>query len=266
MPPEDTNGLPFLTRKMLSFEHATTFSLRVTTHATQAVAVSIKGFTREGLFSLTHTTTGDGSNTTKDFALPDFPTWVSVFDEGGNFKQGECYITLDLYANGDKLYQYLAGFIYSLKALSWPGGNSLDMWPNGGIIKMITGTDPAANTEINETIPNGRQWRVISVQFDLTTDANVADRRVRLGFDDGSDNFLRIAATAVQTASTTIKYIYGVNMPFNNDATANLQTAPLPDGLLLPETWDITTQTTNRQVGDNYTSPLIYVEELFVRP
>jgi hypothetical protein len=128
--------------------------------------------------------------------------------------------------------------------------------------KIVVTTDPAANVEISSTVPAGKVWELISARFTLVTDANVANRRVRLVFDDGTTTFLEIAAFADQAASLTRNY----NFSQDSDVPATQPIASdfynhLPGRLVLPAGYRIQTATTNRQAGDNFGAARLVVRE-----
>ena len=128
-----------------------------------------------------------------------------------------------------------------------------------GRIRSITGTDPAADTEIIETVPARRRWKILSIRFLLTTDANVADRINNLTIDDGTIALLYLVPPSVHPASTSFRYNY---------ANFDSPQAPLNDQyliqlppLILSPGYRIQTSTINMQAADNYTAPQLLVEE-----
>lgn len=129
-----------------------------------------------------------------------------------------------------------------------------------GVLRVVTGTDPAANTEISETVPAGKMWRIISINFTLVTDGTAANRRPRLFFDDGTTEFYRVGSTQDHAASTTYVYTAAAQgaSQSNNGNTVML---PLPPDLILGPGFRIRTSTASAQSTDNYGAPAIYVEE-----
>ncbi len=128
-----------------------------------------------------------------------------------------------------------------------------------GRIRSITGTDPAADTEISETVPDRRRWRILTIYLILVTDANVADRIPNLIIDNGTTSLYILPSDTAHTASLTRHYNYSTQpVPqFLSDIIFHL---PLPH-LILPAGYRIRTTTTNKQVGDNYSAPQLLVEE-----
>lgn len=128
-------------------------------------------------------------------------------------------------------------------------------------ITLKTGTDPAANVEVSETAASLYK-DLYAVRFRLVTDANVATRTVNLIIDDGTNILWQKVAGATQTAGLTRDYLFtrGVTDGAAFDANG-LLVMSLPQMPLLPG-FRIRTSTTNRQVGDNFGAPLLFVQEL----
>ena len=123
---EPFSSLPFLVRKMLTFEHNAVFSLRIVSQGNAARRIHIRGITKEGPFVFAHTTDAGGFFATEDFRIPDVPIMVSVVDQSTAFKQGECYVTLSLMVNGNVLYDLCSGLVYNNKGVSYPASNNPD--------------------------------------------------------------------------------------------------------------------------------------------
>jgi hypothetical protein len=85
----------------------------------------------------------------------------------------------------------LQGYVTDTSRLSFPGSPIRSSIEGPGVLRSITGTNPAANAEISETVPTNARWRVHAIRFTLVTDANVANREVALTLDDGAAVFAR---------------------------------------------------------------------------
>lgn len=130
---------------------------------------------------------------------------------------------------------------------------------SGGVLKLVTGSDPAAGAECQDAVPAGKEWRLIGIKHQLVTDGNAATRRVHITLDDGTTVFKRHASNATQAASLTQHYSFGG--PQVGTAVLDLYvTDPFPE-IALPAGYRINTVTVNKQAGDNYAAPLYYVEE-----
>jgi hypothetical protein len=119
-------------------------------------------------------------------------------------------VTVDLVrgpgAVGGVTATLLQGPVSSLQRIAWPGSLLLSSLDVAGILRSITGTDPAAGAEISETVPTGARWRLRALAATLVTSATVANRTVSLRVDDGTTGYFGTDAAGTQPASNTIRY------------------------------------------------------------
>ena len=254
-------GYPFVTRDMLSFQHGVAFSLRVSTQATVATTLTIRGLTREGVFTVRVATTSDGVLNIENFRIPDIPISVVVIDSSTSNLQGRVYAVVNLVANGDILQELCAGYVYGPKGISYPAGSSQDMRPNGGFIDLKTSANPAAGAEITYSIAAGRSQLIKAIDFSITTDANVANRRVHIVFSMFSTRICEVFSDVDQAAGTTRVYSVMAMGDIPDRIDDNDIIIPMPANILLTGAATITTETTNIQVGDNISAANVLVEE-----
>jgi len=189
-------------------------------------------------------------------------TSVEVFVETGTPRRGETYVRVQLFNAKDSLQarDLIAHYVDSSYNPTWPDSPLESSVEGPGAIRSITGTDPAANTEISETVPANARWRPLSIRLTLVTDANPGTRQVHLIYDDGTTILLD------QTASNT--QITGLTRNYNSNrvglapiAADNEIYIPIPIEYILSAGFRIRTTTTTIQVGDNYGAPQLLVEE-----
>lgn len=152
------------------------------------------------------------------------------------------------------------GYLAELSNLPWPHRFNAALGETRGYMRSVTGSDPAAGAEVSETVPTGAVWRLVAFRATLVTDATVANRRVNLTIDDGTNTLLLKPPGADQAASLT--YIYQADA--NGAAAALLSTTqalPLPPDLFLRAGFRIRTATNSIQAGDNWAAPQLLVEE-----
>jgi hypothetical protein len=112
------------------------------------------------------------------------------------------------------------------------------------------GPDPAAGAAFSFDYPQNRVVVPLSLTFKFVTDANVANRTVRIEYDDGRGTpFYREVMGAVQAAATTAFYSAAVNrgaadLDTNDFAALPLLAVPLVIGQALQ------INVTNIQAGD----------------
>lgn len=182
----------------------------------------------------------------------------------GSPRRGQVFVVVDLIRGvgaGATVLQTLAqGYVTDTSRLSYPS-SPIDASVSGnGVLRSITGTNPAANTEVSETVPTNARWRLVGVDLTLVADANVANRDIALVFDDGANIFTRVAVVQAVTAGQTAILSFGRNVQRGVGSVNIVLNAPLPD-LQLQGGFRFRTVTSNRQVGDDYSAPQYLVEE-----
>lgn len=217
------------------------------------------------VFKETHT-----PNTNRTVATSVFPRvegWLldlSIVVSGAAPQRGQTFVRVDVVRGQNSaataLSTLVQGYVTATKRLAYPGSPIEDSLAGQGCIRSITGTDPAANVEVLESVPTGARWRLMSLIVTLVTDANAATREVALAVDDGVNVYCRIPATETQAASLSRRWQFAHATPFaglNQDATIPVMFPPL----VLAAGHRISTITTARQVTDNYGAPQYLVEE-----
>ena len=263
MDPGNNLGIPFLTRKMLNFEHGVVFGLRVRSVGQSSAVLTIRGLTREGVFTYSHAVSGDGSITSEDFALPDIPTLISILDTAEVLFQGTVYASVALIANGDVVQELCGGLVYKHRGISWPESNVEDIRPGGSRITQASIATPSAGAEIVQAVATNQQWIIQSIRFTLTTDANAADRRVHIQI--GTDTTVDIDAFSQtdHTASLARNYTCAHFGAINDSVDDDDILIPIPANIEISDIWRITTDTTNLQAGDAFTAGKILVKNFF---
>jgi hypothetical protein len=145
-------------------------------------------------------------------------------------------------------------------AVTWPPGEQKNFLEGPGLTRSILGTNPAAGVEISETVPTNAFWRLQSVNFGLTTNANVADRQVQLLIDDGAFIWFVVPALSVQAASLAVGYSWAPGAA-SIVTSGGRSVGPIPAPTFMRPGWRFRTFTTNLQAGDDYGSPVYAVEE-----
>ncbi len=260
---DNDKGLPFVSRKMLSFENGVQFKLRLSVEAVDLTAneLEIRGMTKEGMFIHRYITNNTGILSSGDFAIPDVPIFVSVIDRNGAFQQGQCTVTLQLMANGIPFYELCSGQVYRQKSISYPATNQNDLMPNRGFFPRERGANPAAGAECIFTVGTGRVKIVQCLYLTLTTSAAVANRRVHVIFRSEGDIIFQTFSDIDQTASTTKKYVVSAMHGLPDREDDNVILITIPENIVLTGDETIETLTTNLQAGDNWGVPIMLSEE-----
>lgn len=149
--------------------------------------------------------------------------------------------------------------LLAVALLPIPSGTS-GITSGRGTLLTIVGTDPAAGVEITETVPAGQRWRIAAFRIELVTDATVPGRVLAIFVDDGTNNFFKTTATGVQAASVTRSYSCGASVP-NLSLLFGGEQVAWPSQLVLSAGDRIRTVTINLAAGDDFTAPILLVEQ-----
>ena len=235
--------------------------IQIESWSNSARTLLLRGSTTGGPFAESHTTNADRSRATDTYELHGIPTKLQVSPSEAPVRRGECYVRVTLLLDGEPVQRLSAAYLTDSKTLSWPPGQFEGFTEGPGLIRVISGTNPAANVEVLETVPTNAAWKLKSVMFTLVTDANAANRGVMIAFDDGTTLYHQVAPIVAHAASETRDYVGGVGMPPRIGTTyLNAIMLDLPD-LIMAQGHRWGTNTINRQAGDDYGVPAYQVEE-----
>lgn len=153
----------------------------------------------------------------------------------------------------------ISDYITAGTGIGWPGGRLHASIEGPGAIRIITGINPTAGSEISESVPTNARWRLIGLRLGFNTNANVAARRPKLIISNGP-GFAEIPVVISIPASTVAVLTWlagGAAYAFD----AATQIMPLANDMILPQETVIETETSNLQAGDDYSPPQFQVEE-----
>ena len=235
--------------------------ITITSRASVSADITLRFLTREGQTIVNQTTVAGSAFTTSTFRVSEMPILLTVGDRNDAFDQGECFVTVQLLLNGDVIFEFCSGYVYGHKRISWPSTSSPDIMPHRGVIRRVTGTNPAAGSDFSQTVPAGRVWNIHAMSFFFTTSATVANRRVHIEFAIAGGPSLDIYSADDQAASLSLKYTVAGFTGAHPQSNDNDHIIMLPPNIWLPDGSTIITDTLNIQVGDDYTAPLFLVEE-----
>src|SRR3954467_4562200 len=151
----------------------------------------------------THTPNSNYTSKANTFALAEgVLTNVQLRASSASLLGGGVFAVLEvvrgLTTNAQALATLLQGYVTTNARLAWPGSPIQASTAGAGRLRSITGTDPAANVEISETVPAGVRWRILTLAATFATDATVASRVPALVIDDGTNQlFSAIVSNAV---------------------------------------------------------------------
>lgn len=263
---QDPNALqlPYLLRDMLRFEHGAAFGLSLYFQTSNSVTLSLRGLTREGVFTLKQVITAATSGTTVTFRLPDIPIMVCVYMDAGDGSQGDTWVSLSLTANGDVIGTLCSGFVYGGKGVTYPAQNLVDGRPNAGLLETYADSDPAAGDEAILGVRIGEVWNIRGISIVLVTSATVANRRVHLTIQGETGvSALHFFASIDQAASTTKTYSFAPYGVIPDEEDNNVILIPIPPNLIVNSRNTLTITATNLQAGDNFGKPTGFIEKWY---
>src|SRR3990167_9575983 len=263
MPPEDIQSLPFLTRKTLDCEHASSLGVQIDSQSSSLSRITLRGATKTGPFEYQHEPTSDSIPKSESFALPDIPIWITAVVEGVGILQGQTYAQISLIINGDIIHHLCSGYLSSNFGISWPSTNLQPSVPDIGFPASFNGADPAAGTEISITVPSYQLRVVNSVRFTLVASANAASRIVHLLFTTSGNVIAECISNTAQIISQTRVYTAFPTTPGGSLADDNDIIIPIPSGIILPPGGTITTMTTALNASDDYGVPIATFKRYF---
>lgn len=152
-------------------------------------------------------------------------------------------------------------YVTSQQPMAYPGSGVQSSLAGQGFTRTVIGTDPAAGSEISETVPAGARWKFRSMDVALVTGATVANRDVQVTLDDGTTEFYRGASANNQPASNTFRYCFGMYGDHIAGGGVNVPQICTPMDLALLAGYRIRTVTFNFDAGDNWGAPGYCVEE-----
>lgn len=130
-------------------------------------------------------------------------------------------------------------------------------------IVTLTGTDPAANTEISETVAAGKGYELLSISVACVQGITQTPQPILVLKDAaGKIIYENFGSSAVQAVSTTCQYTWAPNLTLSAQvgATTNVHsTSPIPLGFILLPGYTITTNTIGKGANTDYGAPILYV-------
>lgn len=235
--------------------------IQIESWSNSAREILLRGHATGGPFAEVHTTNADRSRASDTFEIHGVPVSIQASPSAAPVRRGECYVRITLLLDGEPVQRLSAGYLTDSKTLSWPPGIFEGFTEGPGLIRVLSGTNPAAGAEWLETVPTNARWRILDIFAKLTTDANVANRSAILRLDDGSSKIWDIVTAYVHAASTVINYHWLPQSLKESTAIQSNIMVPLPPALYAFQGYRLGSQTTNFQAGDDWIAPEILIEE-----
>ncbi len=189
---------------------------------------------------------------------------VALQTSAGSPRRGQTFCQVGIVRGGELANEpaalLISDYLHDTLLLSWPGGLLRSSAEGPGVLRSITGTNPAAGAEISETVPTNARWRFYSLTAQLVASATVANRIVSFAMDDGANVHYRMGQNTAQTAGSTRTWCLS-GSPFSNALSGtSLLMVGAPE-IYLAAGFRIRTITEGFQAGDDWAAPQFLVEE-----
>lgn len=254
-------GLQPLTIDALKFLEGKQPRIYIRSWACRSAQFVVRVITREGMEEFKVIPNIDRTETIYTQRISQLPMSMEVSPLVSDLRRGELYVEVGLRFTNFPCLLLAAGYVTEHRHLTWPPGIFEHSVDGAGRLRSITGTDPAAGTQILETVPTNARWKLKTLRILLTTNGTVANRRLIVIIDDGAIEIWRVRTPVDQTASTARNYLYSMGRQKDTAFVTDEIHLPLPDDLVLFQGWRVRTITDNMQAGDNYGPPQLLVEE-----
>ena len=234
--------------------------LLVESFSSSSHTVQIRGITQNEQIIGDHVVNTNRTLATSTIRITDIPIFLTARTVQTGVSRGQVYVRVSLRVDQVVVALFFAGYVTDTSAPIHPNGKIESSIEGPGLIRSITGTDPAANTEISQTVPSGARWKLLVLRFTLITDANAANRGVLVSFTDGIDIYHQTRQPDVQIASLTRTYNFALQTFFETTVNFTEYHNILPD-IIMPAGDVFQTITGSLQAGDDYGAPNFVVEE-----
>lgn len=188
-----------------------------------------------------------------------------VFASAGSPRVGQTFISLHVVRGSTgaltRLATLLQGYVTRSQELAFPGSPVVTSEEGGGVIRTITGSNPAANSEWSETVPTGARWHLQGVSARLVASAAAGNRSPALTVVSGGVNLGFFPIPSIQVPSESREWYWWNGTPYDVQITGAHYIGGLPNDLIVLGGETITTATNNFQAGDDWQAPTLRVRE-----
>lgn len=188
-----------------------------------------------------------------------------AFASAGSPRRGQTFVRVRVIRGRDAsavaLGSAIQGYVTGNQDRAWPGSPLEGSLEGDGYIRAITGTNPAAGSELSETVPTGARWEVMALLATLVTDATATNRRPTIRLDDGASHYFQVGAPDEWGANTTQEVCWASGAWLTTTIDPDSPLCGFPQGIVLLAGHRIRTNTRNFQAGDNWSAPLFVIRE-----
>ena len=207
-----------------------------------------------------HTTSANRSLASESFSLEPYNHVLPISASASvaaPVRRGELYFRISVVWSNSVVRRLSAGYLTDGKTMSWPPGVYEGFTEGPGLIRTLTGTNPAVGVELTEAVPTNAIWNLKAVSFQLVAGVVAVDVQFRL--DDGTDPFWAFVPPQIGAGLTRTFYLAkDTEEDAAYDANFGGLRIRLPDVKLEAGYRFATAAIT---ADDDYGAPLLLVEE-----
>lgn len=217
-------------------------------------------------FAFEHVPNTDRTRRLERFGLPfGYLLNAVIFASSGSPKIGQTFVSLHVIrgSGGARvlLATLLQGYISAEQELGFPGSPIANSLEGGGVIRSLSGTNPAPGVEISETCPAGARWQLLSIYSGLSTSATAGNRRPVLVIDPGPGANLILPSFGVLGPGSGGNVIWASGLPHTAVVNATYLIGGLATETLILAGGRFYTSTENIAAGDDWSAPVYTVRE-----
>jgi len=190
---------------------------------------------------------------------------LAVFASTGTPRVGQTFISLHVVRGmGNAVYRLatvVQGYVTRSQELAFPGSPVVTSEEGGGVIRTITGTDPAANVNWAETVPTGARWHVLGVSARLVTAAGGSNRQGLLVVSSGTSTLGIFPIAATQPPSGSHLWYWWNGTPLDSLISGEAFLGGIPVDLILLAGETVSGLVNNVGAGDDWEAPTLRVRE-----
>jgi hypothetical protein len=213
-----------------------------------------------------HTPNSDRTTKTQDYELGTGSLLnVTVFAGAGAPLSGQTFVMVQIIRGSGAaavvLGTLLAGYVTAIQALGFPGSPITPSVAGEPYLRAIVGTAPAAGGIIQETVPTGARWEMVSWYFTLTTAVAVADRKPFMQATIAAIVGGVVTNFSTLPASSFGQFTFQAALASTSDPVNGLYQAGWGTRWLLPAGAVMATSARNLQPADQLSAPSYTVRE-----
>jgi len=182
----------------------------------------------------------------------------------GTVRRGQCFVKAQLQQgdvdNAIKHTTLISDYVELGYEPVFPGSPIRSSTEGPGLLRLITGTDPAAGVENSNTVPTNARWKLLSYFVQLVASAAVANRFHQLRVSDGTTTHVLGQVDRAITAGQTMQISY-ITGGVGGGASGIAAGGGLGGDTYLAGGWTLASNTRNLDTGDNFGADALHVEE-----